>query len=73
MDKVMSRASGYKNPEAHVRDSLKRIAPHCHWTSGTWEHLGMRWNEIQKVAKHLRLLSDLLTHLDYETSIQGVK
>ena len=73
MDKVMSRASGYKNPEAHVRDSLKRIAPHCHWTSGTWEHLGMRWNEIQKVAKHLRLLSDLLTHLDYETSLQGVK
>ena len=29
--------------------------------------------EVQKVAKHLRLLSDLLSRLDYETSLQGVK
>jgi len=73
MDKIMNRAAGHRNPEKHVRDSLKRIAPHCHWTSGTWEHLGIRWNEVQKVAKHLRLLSDLLSRLDYETSLQGAK
>jgi DGQHR domain-containing protein len=66
MDKIMNRASGRKDPEKYVQDSLKRIAPHCHWTSGTWEHIDMQWNEIQKVSKHLRLLSDLLTHLDYE-------
>lgn len=68
MDKIMNRATGQRNPQKHVTDSLKRIAPHCHWTSGTWEHLGLRWDEIQKVAKHLRLLSDLLAHLDYETA-----
>lgn len=73
MDKIMNRAASYDEPEKHIRESLNRIAPHCHWTSGTWEHLNMRWDEVQKVAKHIRLLSDLLTHLDYETAQQGVK
>jgi DGQHR domain-containing protein len=68
MDKVMSRASRSKKPELYVRNALTHIAPHCHWTSGTWERIDMRWNEIQKVSKHVRLLSDLLTHLDFETS-----
>lgn len=73
MDKIMTRAYAQRNPEKHVRDSLKRIAPHCHWTSGTWEHLGMKWNEFQKVGKHLRLLAEQLNRLDYETSVMGVK
>lgn len=68
MEKIMNRAIEQEVPEKYILNSLRRIAPHCHWTSGTWEHLGMRWDEIQKVAKHLRLLSDLLTRLDYETS-----
>ncbi len=71
MDKIVNRASMQNNPEKHIRESLKRIAPHCHWTSGTWDHLNMEWNEIQKVAKHLRLLSDLLNRLDYEATIAG--
>lgn len=73
MDKIMNRASGYRRPEHHVRESLNRIAPHCRWTSGTWEHLGMRWNEIQKVDKHVRLLSDVLSRLDYETAQEGAR
>jgi len=73
MDKIMSRAEGHKEPKEHILESLQRIAPHCCWTSGRWEHLGMEWDEIQKVAKHLRLLSELLTRLDYETSLQGKK
>ena len=56
-----------------VPDSLKNIAPHCHWTSGTWEHIDMKWNEIQKTGRHVRLLSDVLTHLDYEMTVQKVK
>jgi DGQHR domain-containing protein len=68
MDKIMTRASREKNPELYAKKALKRIAPHCHWTSGTWDRIDMRWNEVQKVSKHLRLLSDLLAHLDFETS-----
>lgn len=73
MDKIMNRAAGHGNQEQHIRESLKRIAPHCRWTSGTWEHLGMRWDEIQKIAKHVRLLSDLLSRLDYEASLKGAE
>ncbi|MDA7686509.1 DGQHR domain-containing protein DpdB [Pseudomonadales bacterium] len=69
MDKIVNRAAGQKTPEKHIRDSLERIAPHCHWTSGTWEQIDMQWDDIQKIGKHLRLLSDLLNHIDFETSI----
>lgn len=70
MDKTMTRAASHKSPEKHIVESLKRIAPHCHWTSGTWDHIDMRWNEIQQVGRHVKLLSELLTHLDYEMSAQ---
>lgn len=69
MDKLVNRALGHTKPEDHIRKSLLKIAPHCRWTEGTWEYLGMEWNEIEKVHKHLRLLSDLLNRLDYEYSV----
>jgi DGQHR domain-containing protein len=69
MDKIMSRSSSQKKPEQHIRSSLNRIAPYCHWTSGTWDQIGLKWNEVQKVSKHTKLLADLLTHIDYETSM----
>jgi hypothetical protein len=44
-----------------VRKDLERIRPLCRWTSGSWEDLdGMRWNELQNVPTHIRLLSDLI-------------
>ncbi len=73
MDKIMNRANSQNNPESHIRSSLDRIAPHCRWTSGNWEQLGLRWDEVQQVSRHLKLLSTLMTHLDYENSVQGVK
>lgn len=69
MDRIMNRAAGQPNLEKHILDSLQRIKPHCHWTSGSWEQINMEWDEIQKMSKHLRLLAELLTHLDYETSV----
>ncbi len=69
MDKIVNRALGHPRPEEHIRTSLLHIAPHCRWTEGTWEHLGMEWNEIEKVHKHLRQLSNLLNRLDYEHSV----
>ena len=69
MDKIMNRASGYQSPENHILDSLKNIAPHCHWTSGVWEHINMEWNQVQKTGKDVRLLSEVLTHLDYEMTV----
>jgi DGQHR domain-containing protein len=69
MDRVMGRAMIQKNPRKHIVESLARIAPHCRWTSGTWGQINLKWNEVQKINKHQRLLSELLTHLDFETKI----
>jgi len=69
MDKIVNRSAHYDKPDQHIFSSLQAIAPHCRWTTGSWEQLGMRWDEIQKVGKHLRLLSDLLSRLDFEASM----
>jgi DGQHR domain-containing protein len=49
-----------------VRAEVAKIAPSCHWTHGTWEELGLRWNELQNVPAHVRLLSNFVvrTYMD---------
>jgi DGQHR domain-containing protein len=66
MDRLMLRAQAAANPRKSVRDSLKGIAPRCHWRSGRWEHLDLGWDQIQNVPKHVKGLADLLVRLDNE-------
>jgi DGQHR domain-containing protein len=68
MDQVMLRADSTSNPEKEIRDSLTRIASHCRWTSGVWEGLNWRWNEIQSTTQHISRLSEHLIRLDRELS-----
>lgn len=64
MDRVMAtidpRSSGAPQ---RVREELALIAPYCRWTSGTWEALGMRWNDIENVPRHLNELSSFLVRM----------
>ncbi len=61
MDRVMAQVTpGSSGAVEHVRRELKMIAPVCHWTSGKWPELGLAWNEIQNVHRHIRMLSNLL-------------
>jgi len=62
MDRVMNGVHpDIPQPRRLVRRYLDRIAPICHWTSGRWEDLGgLRWNELQNVPSHFRMLSNLL-------------
>lgn len=66
MGRLMDRVMSDVDPEAPkaaqlVRRHLSRIAPICHWTAGGWEELGgLRWNELQNVPSHLRMLSNVL-------------
>src|SRR6266498_1318528 len=66
MDRVLATVNP-RNTDAtdQVQGDLARIAPHCRWTRGTWDGLGLRWNEIQNVPKHINELSNFLvrTHL----------
>ncbi|WP_374788829.1 DGQHR domain-containing protein DpdB [Brucella oryzae] len=68
MDQVMLRADSSLTPETEVREALQRIAPLCAWTEGTWEGLGLKWNEIQGTPQHNRLLAEHLMQLDRKLS-----
>jgi hypothetical protein len=64
MDTVMLRADAAADKAAAIRATLQRLAPHCCWTSGTWEGLGLMWNEIQSTSQHITKLSDHLMHVE---------
>lgn len=61
MDRVMS-AFDPKDPRlaARAEDELRAVAPVCRWTAGRWDELGLAWNEVQNVPRHLRLVSNFL-------------
>lgn len=62
MDKVMAIID-VDDPKARslVRREINRISPYCRWTSGVWEEVnGLRWNEIENVSSHTRMLSSFL-------------
>src|SRR6266542_3752021 len=70
MDRVLATVNSRQSHAAEqVRADLARIAPHCRWTRGTWEGLGLRWNEIQNVPRHINELSNFLvrTYLGTQT------
>lgn len=65
MGRLMDRVLGTVDPRLPeapdlVRQHLNLVAPHCHWTVGTWEGLGLRWNEVENVPRHIQELSSYL-------------
>jgi len=65
MDKIYARAQASSDPIIEIRSSLTKIAPYCHWTSGDWQGIGLKWDEVQNVNSHVKMLSDYLIRLDY--------
>lgn len=68
MDQILLRAEAAEVPDADVRASLERLAPHCRWTEGVWEGLGWAWNQPQNTSRDIKLLSEHLGRLDRELS-----
>ncbi len=65
MGKLMDRVMVVLDPQAPdarqtVRQHLAPLASVCRWTSGSWEELGMRWDEPQNISTHIRLLTNYL-------------
>lgn len=62
MDRVMSAVDVDRTGAADlVRGELERVRPHCRWTGGSWEELGgLKWNELQNLPSHIRMLSNFL-------------
>jgi len=64
MDRIMATVDPHHDTaDAQVRHDLALVAPHCRWTSGTWDGLGLRWNEVQNVPRHTNELSNHLIRL----------
>lgn len=60
MDRIYARLSGVGEDYKTVRRELEKVAPACRWTKGTWESLGVAWNEIQNTPRDIRKLQDAL-------------
>lgn len=61
MDRIMASVDARQSGAADlVAKDLALLAPHCHWTEGDWEGLGLRWNEIEYVPRHIHELSSFL-------------
>lgn len=60
MDRIYARLSGVDEDYKSIKRELERIAPACHWTSGTWELIATPWNEIQNTPKDIKKLQDVL-------------
>ena len=41
MDRLMPRVQRSQNIYSEAKSALERIAPHCCWTEGVWEGLGL--------------------------------
>lgn len=66
MDPIWTRADASSNPSEAVRAALERLAPHCRWTEGVWEELGLGWSDVQAVPRHIKALTEHLLSLDRE-------
>ena len=62
MDRVMASVdASHPQASAVVRRELAKVRPICRWTSGAWEEMeGLRWNDVQNVPSHVRMLSNVL-------------
>jgi len=66
MDQVMMRIETSSDPAAELKKTLHKMKPYCRWTSGTWESLGWKWNEVQSTPSHINKLSENLCRLERE-------
>ena len=61
MERVMAQVDlNAKTARAVTEKELQRVAPVCRWTEGTWEEIGLPWNEMQNTPRHISTLSNFL-------------
>lgn len=59
MDAIYARVS----PDADiatVQGEVEKVVSVCRWTKGTWEGMGLAWNEIQNTPPHVKKLQETL-------------
>ncbi|WP_348697891.1 DGQHR domain-containing protein DpdB [Duganella fentianensis] len=69
MDRIYARISGSGDEYKAVRKELEKMAPSCRWTAGTWETIGVAWNELQNTNRDIKKLQDALVRA-YTTEVK---
>lgn len=61
MDRVMTHVQD-DDPKsrAAAAKEISLIAKHCAWTEGSWDALGLAWNDLQNTPRHISALSNFL-------------
>lgn len=59
MDRIYGRLQPGADSKAVERE-LQKVVPYCRWIKGTWESLGMAWNEVQSTPRDIRRLQNAL-------------
>lgn len=70
MDRVMTHVQdGDPRARTVAAKEISLIADHCAWTEGTWNALGLAWNDLQNTPRHISALSNFLirTYLEERT------
>lgn len=70
MDRIYARLPLSSANDAAVRDELMRVASSCRWTSGTWEQIGLAWDEIQNTPQDIKRLQEALMRA-YATAVNA--
>ncbi len=60
MDRIFAKLSSGDEDLKTVQKEIERVAPHCRWTKGTWDAMGVAWNEIQSTPRDIKRLQDAL-------------
>lgn len=60
MDRIWAKQAGGAEDLKTIRAEVTKVAHACAWTKGTWEPLGVAWNEIQNIPRDIKRLQDLL-------------
>lgn len=71
MDRMLDRYGTRSDPAKSVHNALSRMTPYCSWTGGEWEGIGMAWNDIQNVTRHIRMLTDQLLRIDATVNLRS--
>lgn len=60
MDRIFAKLSAAEEDQKSVQRELAKVAPLCRWTKGSWDALGVAWNEIQNTPRDIKRLQDAL-------------
>lgn len=61
MDRVMTHVrDDDPNARTAAAAELSLIVKHCAWTEGSWDDLGLAWNDLQNTPRHISALSNFL-------------